>query len=341
MHSERRPPIDIQTLKQAVDLVEYAARYTALVQVSRLGEYAGPCPRCGGEDRFHVKGARFFCRQCFPRGGDVIDFIQWLHQVDFREACRRLAEEGGTITQAPVANATSSPRSLSSPEQNSPPIWQTKEFQRSVQRTLAATRRRLWSEDGGAGRDYLAARGIHERTARIYGLGFGATFHPRRQKNLPAIFLPWYHDDGKRIRALQHRFIDADIAKHERYTMKVGSQLFLFGMNALRPAKTVAVVEGEFNCMALHQRGIMALSVGSETNVRNPHTLAVLRRRLGGCSTVVVWLDRQELAAQLVTQLRSSPSFQEKTLHVVADQQDANDHLVAGTLEDFWREFVV
>jgi hypothetical protein len=52
----------------------------------------GPCPRCAGEDRFYVriKQQRFFCRQCLPSGGDVINLVQWLDSCDFLTACETL-----------------------------------------------------------------------------------------------------------------------------------------------------------------------------------------------------------------------------------------------------------
>jgi phage/plasmid primase-like uncharacterized protein len=50
-----------------------AGRGFRLTEGSR-NEPHGPCPRCGGEDRFYVrtKEQKFFCRQCTPSGGDVI-----------------------------------------------------------------------------------------------------------------------------------------------------------------------------------------------------------------------------------------------------------------------------
>ena len=55
-------------------------------------ERAGPCPKCGGDDRFSINTAKqvFNCRQCHGRG-DVIDFVQWLDGVEFLEACTTLA----------------------------------------------------------------------------------------------------------------------------------------------------------------------------------------------------------------------------------------------------------
>lgn len=49
------------------------------------GEVGGPCPLCGGTDRFFIRSdGSFCCRQCNPKGGDTIDFYQWLHDEDLR-----------------------------------------------------------------------------------------------------------------------------------------------------------------------------------------------------------------------------------------------------------------
>jgi hypothetical protein len=55
-------------------------------------ERAGPCPNCGGDDRFSISTAKqvFNCRKCGGRG-DVIALVQFLDGVDFVEACTTLA----------------------------------------------------------------------------------------------------------------------------------------------------------------------------------------------------------------------------------------------------------
>lgn len=47
-------------------------------------ELAGPCPWCGGEDRFVVfkDSGRYLCRECSPKGGDVIDFHRRMEGLD-------------------------------------------------------------------------------------------------------------------------------------------------------------------------------------------------------------------------------------------------------------------
>lgn len=57
-------------------------------------ERDGPCPKCGGDDRFSINTAKqvFNCRGC-GAAGDVIDLVKFLDGVEFTEACRTLAGE--------------------------------------------------------------------------------------------------------------------------------------------------------------------------------------------------------------------------------------------------------
>lgn len=62
-------------------------------QSSRGVEYQGPCPVCGGRDRFHLwpdhpKGPQWWCRIC-DQGGDLIAFYRWRDGLTYREACAR------------------------------------------------------------------------------------------------------------------------------------------------------------------------------------------------------------------------------------------------------------
>lgn len=68
------------------------------------GEWAGPCPRCGGNDRFIVwpehrsgaTGGKYLCRGCAPEGGDCIQFLRDFHGMSYPEACDVLAIEART-----------------------------------------------------------------------------------------------------------------------------------------------------------------------------------------------------------------------------------------------------
>lgn len=58
------------------------------------GEYAGPCPACGGVDRFRIwpntNHSHYWCRQCGMQG-DAIDYVQWTEPgLSFGDARARL-----------------------------------------------------------------------------------------------------------------------------------------------------------------------------------------------------------------------------------------------------------
>jgi DNA primase len=57
------------------------------------GEYAGPCPWCGGRDRFrvwpHADNPGYWCRQC-GRKGDGIQYLRNRYGLSYSEACQRL-----------------------------------------------------------------------------------------------------------------------------------------------------------------------------------------------------------------------------------------------------------
>lgn len=339
MSPERRQ-FDIEAIKGSIDLVEFAGRFTQLTRISRRGEYAGPCPACGGEDRFHVVAAtgRFYCRQCRPRGGDVIDLVQMIQDVTFVEACRLLS---GDAWPAPKLRRSAPPAQQG--RERKAPGWQEAAFQESARRTMWATQRRLLGAQGHAGQDYLRRRGLGADTWRAYGLGFGTAYHPARREQRDAIFIPWFAREGEVITAIQHRFIDPDLGKGERYSQKPGSAPLLFGLPALehRPEeaaggpRTLCIVEGEVNCMSLYEIGEAALSVGSETNVGNEQVLSALADRARAHERVVVWFDDPAYAGRLIDTLGRMGPFRETEVQPVTSLFDANDLLAAGELAAF------
>jgi CHC2 zinc finger len=84
---------------RAVSLANELARRR--ITLRREGhELVGPCPRCGGSDRFsiHLTKQLWRCRRC-PAGGDVIDLVRHLDGVGFAEAVAWLTGGPSTPTQ--------------------------------------------------------------------------------------------------------------------------------------------------------------------------------------------------------------------------------------------------
>ncbi len=81
-----------------VDILGIARRHTTLKRIA-AHEFAGPCPLCGGHDRFNVnpKDSVFLCRGCGAKGKGAIDITMWLEGVNFQDAVEKLV---GRATEA-------------------------------------------------------------------------------------------------------------------------------------------------------------------------------------------------------------------------------------------------
>ena len=122
-----------------VDLLAVIGRDTHLKRVACTGggEYAGPCPFCGGKDRFRVwpedgDRGRWWCRQC-QRSGDAVDYLRARDALTFKEALARL---GAALTEGPRPAPAASP---ALPDVEPPgPQWQEKG------RAFVVSGRRAW-----------------------------------------------------------------------------------------------------------------------------------------------------------------------------------------------------
>jgi phage/plasmid primase-like uncharacterized protein len=74
---------------------ELRGHLSRMRQIRKSPEWVGPCPRCGGDDRFSIntKKENWNCRQCKPTDikGDVIGLVQFLDNCSFADAVRGLA----------------------------------------------------------------------------------------------------------------------------------------------------------------------------------------------------------------------------------------------------------
>ena len=87
------PHSDIWTANaRAVPIEDEIARRG--IRLNGKVDRCGPCPKCGGHDRFSINIAKqvFHCRGC-EAGGGVIDLVMFLDGSDFNTARATLASE--------------------------------------------------------------------------------------------------------------------------------------------------------------------------------------------------------------------------------------------------------
>jgi putative DNA primase/helicase len=97
-------PAELVLRARHVDILATAERFVQLKRVSAI-ERCGPCPVCGGVDRFSInfKKQVWHCRGC-GKGGDVISLVQHAEGTTFAEAVASLAgEEWRKLASAPRA----------------------------------------------------------------------------------------------------------------------------------------------------------------------------------------------------------------------------------------------
>jgi hypothetical protein len=148
------------------------------------GERVGPCPVCGGRDRFSINVQKqvWNCRGC-AKGGDVVDLVQHLDGVDFKAAVVTLAGD----ERRPIA-----PRKPTAHHENESDQDKTK-------RAL-----RIWDDasevNGTPAEQYLRRRGLElpddDHALRFYSpCPFAGTTYPA----LIALFRDVLTDEPKAI----------------------------------------------------------------------------------------------------------------------------------------------
>jgi hypothetical protein len=92
-------PAEAIDCARQVDILPTAQRFVILKHVA-ANEWAGPCPSCGGDNRFAVNARKqvFNCRGCGARGG-VIDLVMLALGIGFAQAVNELAGQTWTPTK--------------------------------------------------------------------------------------------------------------------------------------------------------------------------------------------------------------------------------------------------
>jgi DNA primase len=157
-----------------MNLLDLITNTLKKVATTHGGEYAGPCPGCGGRDRFRVwpeegNTGRYWCRQC-GKQGDAIQYLRDFKGLSFQEACLE-------TKQNPLARKE--PRTRPGPGVS----WQHRESERqdnlikeslwdkNIKKFLIETERALWTDKGQKVRDWLYHRGLREETIKKARIG--------------------------------------------------------------------------------------------------------------------------------------------------------------------------
>lgn len=329
-------PEELIDKAKEVNLVTLAEKHVKLAKVSAT-EWAGPCPKCKGTDRFHVRIGWFFCRHCHEPRGDAIEFAQWKYDLDFRGAVELLTGEEIPET----ARITPAEKEKSGKTRFNAAYW--------LKRVEAAQRTLFFDDVAAPGRNYLLGRGIEPHTWLTFGLGYEPLMplpNTKGQKKAPAIVMPWFVGGlnkkqdpmSAKLVAIRYRFlekhtyIDAD-GKEQKDIKQTGrgptGRRLFGGQTHPRVGQehcTLVVCEGELNAASIwqvaHNTNVDVLSLGSESqNITVAMAKAIMQYR-----TVILWMDESKYVTNNMTLIPGAIGFQSPS------GQDANDLLQAGKL---------
>lgn len=208
-------------------------------------EMTGPCPLCGGDDRFNVQPARgtFLCRKCHPKYGDVIEYVRWWMFGNLlpAEGRRRAAE---FLSDGEVARAKARPREEKLVEGWQPPYW-SRQAVSIVSGFIQDDARRIQM--------WQAYRPLTEEVIRAKKLGVGVL--PVSQCKHERLIVPVY-ENGILV-ALRGRQIDCDCAIVKpsgetiphRWLNSGGIKKSLYGIDEIPEGSVVVAVENNADAL--------------------------------------------------------------------------------------------
>ena len=305
--------IDTQAIKQRVNLLELIGNDTTLKRVAntRGGEYAGPCPFCGGKDRLRVQPAtgRWVCRQCgdVHHWPDAITYVQRRHNLDFRAACEWL-NGGGDL---PTGNAPATPRRRQPPVRVADPPLQ--DWQDAAGAVMLDCAFELFDDDGSKARAWLHDRGLKDETLARWYIGFNDARRTRHGLYVRrGITIPHYQRATDDVWALKIRRATGQ----PKYVNVKGSKPHLWGIDNLLGRKIAFLCEGEFDSLLLWQEAgdlVAVVAQGAATHhdldTWLPYLLPIERLYVAtdadaaGEQAAAYWLERTRRAHRVLPPL--------------------------------------
>jgi DNA primase len=313
--------VSFKQIKADVAIEEVLQRYG--VHLRRIGgELRGPCPlpthtSRRSRDSFSVSLSRnvWSCRSlsCMQTrggkaGGNILDLVVVLERCSVRDAALRLQSWSGTIP--PRRHVPAEDAATSAP--NAP--------------------LRFTLQDVDPRHPYLAGRGLAAETIRTFGVGFyrGSGFLRGR------IVIP-IHDEHGELIAYAGRAIDSHEPKY-RFPTGFRKSLVLFNLHRVLKTgtRTVIVVEGFFDALAVHQGGYPAVvALMGSTLSRQQADLVCAR-----FDRVLLMLEGDAAGRHGATAIAEALTARIRMMRITLNDGCQPDHLPADVIQQLVEEHV-
>lgn len=268
--------MDLRTLIDQVDLVEYVERFTNLTECGET--YRGVCPICkhDNDSEFCVYDHKTFHCWCCGKSGDVIHLIQYMDKVDFHTALEKLADE------------------LNVDLFRDPKYQKRKEI---VQMHMANAIKYHGKVD--AVRDYLHSRNLNDETIDYFMLGAD------RKGN---VTIPFIDVNGRYVGGAIRRFEGNPRYLNSKNDDVFTKSSFLFNLRGAKDKLTneLYMVEGYFCAMSMHQNDFACVAYNSA----QPSKLHLAKigdlQKTYPEMTVILIPDNDGIAYPLLTKVRKN-----------------------------------
>lgn len=251
--------IDTQHVKQLIDLRDIVESDLGAPRQRSAKYHAYRCP-------FHheTKGYSLIVYadgwQCYGKcqiSGDAISWMMDFRGLTFQEACNALAR--GLLVPTDRKPVQQQPRSEVSA---APP---SDEWQHYAGRIVSRAQEYLWSDGGSKALDYLRGRGLDDQIIEQAQIGYVPARNADDLTYGRVLAQKWLKPDGKPVRIMPGitipHFADGNLwavrirtdSGIPKYVGIAGGSKALYWADHITPQQPVMIVEGEFDCLIVHQ----------------------------------------------------------------------------------------
>jgi len=253
------------------------------------GEYHGPCPACGGKDRFIIQPNKkknkcyggYWCRQCGIHG-DAIQFCREFYGMSFEEAARHVNANIEVITAASKFKIVSSTKFKPVELTNPPARWLLRADLLTLfsqHEILQNSRIRVWLHKRGISDELIVKHRLGWCPEEIFHLreDWGLAYEedengkPRCVWVPEGLVIPTIDSSSEmviRMKIRREKWIEGD--RLPKYVAVSGSMKGLSIFGDIKKS-VILVVESELDAIVLaHLVGDIAFSVAVGGSTKNP-----------------------------------------------------------------------
>jgi len=207
------------------------------------GELAGPCPFCGGRDRFRVQPSKniWLCRNC--TGGlwrDPIDFIAKRDNISISDAAKVITKNAPNSV---LYNGYKTAIKPTYTPYSAPPD----EWQHEAREAANQCQERLYTDEGARALEYLQKRGFYRQTLERFQIGYSPGY------KCGSLWIPHGITIPCEVKGV-FWYLKIRTNGTPKYTLVKGSKpSALYNADRLELARICLITEGEFNAMTWDQ----------------------------------------------------------------------------------------